>query len=47
MKFCIIKSSILDRHRAMGDANAMIEIFSKEPFKTAFNNIDYATSESL
>ncbi|CAB4008933.1 uncharacterized protein LOC113677423 isoform X2, partial [Paramuricea clavata] len=45
-KFCPGKQ-FLNRHRAMGDVNAMVEIFSKEPFKTAFNNIDYATSESL
>ena len=45
-KFCPGKQ-FLNRHRAMGDVNAMIEIFSKEPFKTAINNIDYATSESL
>jgi hypothetical protein len=31
----------------MGDVNAMVEIFSQEPFKTAMNKMDLATTKSL
>ena len=40
-------SSNLDRHRAMGDVNAMVEIFSKEPFRKAIDNIEFTTADSL
>ena len=31
----------------MGDVNAMVEIFSKEPFRKAIDNIDFTTADSL
>ena len=44
----VIDNSLnLDRHRAMGDVNAMVEIFSKEPFRKAIDNIEFATTKSL
>ncbi|XP_028406011.1 uncharacterized protein LOC114528548 [Dendronephthya gigantea] len=36
-----------NRHRAMGDVNAMVEIFSKPPFKSAISNIKHTTAKSL